>query len=421
MVYSEVSKVQKLVSDVSGVLHDLSGEVNDLDSKQHLLRRSESEERLNLLCGILSLCLLSWATAFVLICFRVYAPPTIKYYENQIDNNHSIKPRKPTITILLPEGYMTSYTWNTSSTSSYPKLPKAIGYGMTCFDQKLYAFGTSKYNGMTVIHPNGTHRLFETRGLNPLTAIESKGLVGYGQLVAFDNYAWLLGLAYGEGFGLATFISESFLYSFAKNQWFIGPSLPVSMKHVCVVGFNRSLSLLIGVRAKLFSINATDEHDSNDFVLGYDFTAQKWLWTFQPIPYLDQSYQVTDTYHLACSIKHTKSSSLVDVLATKGWDHGANAADLFEFDVLVNSWRHKVSLQNIERRGKLVVLQGILHYFPFVDFQQQTLGALGYYFEPKNKTFHAVSDPPIVYDYGSGHGKFGNNVVDGNLHTVPCH
>ena len=73
MVYSEVSKIQKLVSDVSGVLHDLSGEVNDLDSKQHLLQRSESEKRLNLLCGILSLCLLSLTTAFLFICFRVYA------------------------------------------------------------------------------------------------------------------------------------------------------------------------------------------------------------------------------------------------------------------------------------------------------------------------------------------------------------
>ena len=111
MVYSEVSKIQKLVSDVSGVLHGLDGEVNDLDSRRDLIHKSDSEKRLNLLCGILSLWLLSWATAFVFIYFRVYAPPTIKYYENQIDNN-SIKSRKPTITILLHDILHLEYRFN---------------------------------------------------------------------------------------------------------------------------------------------------------------------------------------------------------------------------------------------------------------------------------------------------------------------
>ena len=88
-----ILKVMRKSEEPKGAWYDLGGQVNDFDSKEYLLSRSESEKRLNLLCAITSIGLLICATAFVLICFRIYAPPTIVYYENKISiKTHSSQP-----------------------------------------------------------------------------------------------------------------------------------------------------------------------------------------------------------------------------------------------------------------------------------------------------------------------------------------
>ena len=399
---------------MSGVLHGLDGEVNDLDSKRDLIHKSESEKRLNLLCGFLSLCLLICATVFMLICFRIFAPPTIKYYENKITNETYSS--KPNVAILLPGGYMTSYSWNTSSNSSYPKLPEAYSYGMACFDQKLYAFGIPTYNGMTVIHPNGTHRLIGNRGLNPFQSLQRQALNGqalYGQawfdhIIVIDKYLWLVGLAYNQGAGhggtLAT-DSKTFMYSFIKNQWLTGPSLPkfMSMEYGCTVSLNRSQSLLIGGYFE-------DSPLTNRLVIAFDFSTQNWVWNYKMVPYSD-----TDYYHyFSCSIVHGKLNSVVTVLVTEKSPNGFSykvKADLWDFDFSANAWIHKFSLASIEGRGKLAVVQGILHYFPFLNYGQETLG---YYYNPHNKSFHPVSDPSISFDYEMYD-------VEATLYTVPCY
>ena len=112
---------------------------------------------------------------------------------------------------------------------------------MACFDQKLYTFGMSSYTGMTIIQPNGTHRLVKTRGLNPFTT-ESKTLkIRAGHLVAFDHYLWSVGLSkLGTG-KVWDFIPQTFLYSFSKNQWIEGPSVPegISTAFGCAISLNR--------------------------------------------------------------------------------------------------------------------------------------------------------------------------------------
>ena len=408
---AEISKIQKLVSGVSGVLYDLDGAVNDLDSKQDLLDRSESEKRLNLLCGFLSLCLLICATAFMLICFRIYAPPTIKYYENKITNK-TYSSGKPNLAILLPGGYMTSYSWNTSSNSSYPKLPKAYSYGMACFDQKLYAFGIPTYNGITVIHPNGTHRLIGTRGLNPFQTLQHheaiNGQAWFNHMIVFDKYLWLLGLVYNQGFLHRDSGSKTLMYSFIKNQWLTGPALPksMSMEFGCTVGLNRSLSLLIGGNFEDRSLKSL----TNKLVIAFDFSTQNWVWNYKMVPYPD-----TENIHYhSCSIVHGKLNSVVTVLVAHGSPNGYSKkmkADLWDFDFIANTWIYKLTLQSIEGRGKLAVVQGILHYFPFLNYGQKTLG---YYFDPLNNTFHPVNDQPISFDYGTYD-------VKTTLYPVPCY
>ena len=404
---AEISKIQKLVSGVSGVLHDLDGAVNDLDSKQDLLDKSESEKRLNLLCGFLSLCLLICATAFTLICFRIYAPPTIKYYENKITNK-TYSSSKPNVAILLPGGYMTSYSWNTSSNSSYPKLPKSYSYGMACFDQKLYAFGIPTYNGITVIHPNGTHRLIGTRGLNPFQTLQHKAITGqvwFNHMIVFDKYLWLVGLVYNQGHGeTPTRDSDptTFMYSFIKNQWLTGPALPksMSMEFGCTVGLNRSLSLLIGGSFEKSSLD-------NRLVIAFDFSTQNWVWNYKMVPYPD-----TENIHYhSCSVVHRKLNSVVTVLVVTNVFDKKVKADLWDFDFNANNWFYKISLENIEGRGKLAVVQGILHYFPFLNYGQETLG---YYFNPLNNAFHPVSNQPISFDYGMYD-------VKPTLHSISCY
>ena len=368
--------------------YDLSGEVNDLDSIEHLLSRSESEKRLNLLCTITSIGLLICATAFVLICFRIYAPPTIVYYENKI----SIKTQssQPNIAILSPDGNLTSYSWKTSKESSLPKLPKAFSYGMACFDQKLYTFGMSTYTGMTIIQPNGTHRLVKTRGLNPFTT-ESKILkIRAGHLVAFDHYLWSVGLSkLGTG-KVWDFIPETFLYSFSKNQWIEGPSIPHGISTVfgCAVSLNRSFSLLIGGHFQEFIDTTINDAKINDLVLGYDFNAQNWIW--KPIPYFDNPFTLLQKYFITCAMKHGKSGNFINVLITETNYKDKGGAALLEFNAQANIWSQKFTLQNIEQKGKLVALHGILHYFPFSSYSAKTIG---YCFDCENNTIHPVGNP----------------------------
>ena len=46
-------------------------------------------------------------------------------------------------------------------------------------------------------------------------------------------------------------------------------------------------------------------------VLGYDFTTQKWIWHYSPIPNLE----VIKKYWITCTVVHGKSYNLVNVLA----------------------------------------------------------------------------------------------------------
>ena len=68
-------------------------------------------------------------------------------------------------------------------------------------------------------------------------------------------------------------------------------------------------------------------------------------------------------------------------------------ADFWHFNVEADTWSHQISLPSMDKRGKLVSIQGILHYFTFPNYGQ----SLGYYL--MNNTFVPLRDPPITFDF----------------------
>ena len=111
-------------------------------------------------------------------------------------------------------------------------------------------------------------------------------------------------------------------------------------------------------------------------------------------------------------MKHGKSGNFINVLITETNYKDKGGAALLEFNAQANIWSQKFTIQNIEQKGKLVSLHGILHYFPFSSYGAKTIG---YCFDCKNNTIHPVGNPTDTSI------SFLSNDMDGSINAVNCY
>ena len=127
---------------------------------------------------------------------------------------------------------------------------------------------------------------------------------------------------------------------------------------------------------------------------------------------LDPTTGYHQRYHTTCAVHHIKKQSLIVAMTSPGgfetsvWKQ--KYVTLWTFEVQSNQWT-KVLVQNMKSKGKVAILQGIIHYFPYGpnDPYASNLDSLGFYFEPKNKTFI-----PLVQE---------NLNFSINLYATPCY
>ena len=350
------------------VWYDLQQNVNDLDDDQDVIPLSDSENRLNLLCLFFALCFVIVSSTFVGICYRAFQPPLTIYYDNTIIEKHKLK--VPHIMILSSDGHMIPYTWksNPKTKKSFPKLQDTVGMnhyqagnGMVQYKENMYALSLFKFNGMTMIRPNGTNRVihsnwkklvevsFKKTGIMTKLRIQSVTLV--------KNFIWALGLVNSKDdmYPVHCFYDNTLLWSIPRTTWKEGPKLPFDgfdLMSGCVLTVNRTFVIVIGQQ---HDHCWTGSMESEGKVLGYDFLTYKWT-SFQPIPSQPSFYEKAKQFQVSCAIHHHKNKSEIVVMTapeeldvTSGISFNPTQT-LWDFDLKSNSW-NIVMVQNLNYRG----------------------------------------------------------------------
>ena len=157
------------------------------------------------------------------------------------------------------------------------------------------------------------------------------------------------------------------------------------MEFSCVVAINRTFVLLIGV-------DDTSNPFPNHKVLSYDFKLHIWSHR-KEIPH-DISVFSDQVLHTTCTVMFEKLKKYVYVITSSYsnyWAFGKWPESIFwQYDHEINDWR-KMSTYQLDDKGELISLQGILHYILYSN----TGKSLGYYFDKKNNTFKYLSEPPL--------------------------
>ena len=311
--------------------------------------------------------------------------------------------------ILSSDGYMIPYTWksNPKTRGNFPKLPKSKVYGMISYQDNLYAFSLSKFNGMTMIRPNGTNRLIYSH--------KQELFQEYGKVTLVNKFVWTLGMrkekeSYDLQFHMdipiiqkSLLSNETYLYSFRKQNknWNDGPRIPCNfdMMYGCVVTVNRTFVIVIGKETNLL-------YNGEGYVYGYDFNSSKWIPMEKlPLPclctYLENGDFIGYHFHISCAIQHQKQSS--KILAITTIDKDIEVSELYEkmtlweFDLKSNIWT-KVLIQGLHHKGELVVLQGIIHYFLHPNHEKNTLG---FFFNETKIQFEELRQPGVFVNGSS--------------------
>ena len=150
------------------------------------------------------------------------------------------------------------------------------------------------------------------------------------------------------------------------------------------------------------------------FVYAYDFDKYQWYHWYERIP-LDSTFGYYQRYHISCTVHHKKEQSVILAMTSPNGMFTSISqrkyVTLWNFEVQSNQWT-KILVQNMKSKGKVAILQGIIHYFPYgpIDpYDSNDKDSLGFYFEPKNKTFI-----PLVQE-----GIKSNSSI--NLYATPCY
>ena len=355
------------VTPENTVWYDLQQDVNDLDDDQDVIPLSESENRLNLLCLLVTLCLVIVSSTFLGLCYRAFQPPLTIYYDNTIIQDHKLK--VPHIMILSSDGHMIPYTWksNPKTTKSFPKLQDTVhsyqpGNGMVQYKENMYALSMSRFNGLTMIRPNGTNRVIHSNWKKVLEGQfdgypdDTKPL-RIQRITLVNNFIWALGLwveaSYGGDYN---FHGHTLLWSIPRKIWKEGPKLPFDkfdLMSGCVLTVNRTFVMMIGQHHDEGITSLLCSRKSQGKVLGYDFSTYKWT-SFQPIPSQPSCYPEARQFQVSCAIHHRKNNSEIAVMtAAEELISGTvfhPTQTLWDFDLKSDSW-NEVLVQNLNRRG----------------------------------------------------------------------
>ena len=390
---------QVSLEESSKAWYDLNQDINDLDDDQDVISFDESQKRLNCLCIILALPCIILTSVLVGISYRAFQPPQILISNNYVQQYEA---KVPHVMILSSDGDMIPYTWksNPKTRGNFPKLPKSKVYGMISYQDNLYAFSLSKFNGMTMIRPNGTNRLIQS----PKQELFQK----HGKVTLVNKFPWALGMKTEVKeqqwhINIPEYLTETYLYSFRKQNknWNSGPRIPnnFDMINGCVVTINRTFVIVIGKETNLL-------YSGEGYVYGYDFHSSMWI-SMERIPlpclctYLENGKFIGYNFHISCAIQHLKQSSKIIAMTTINRDLLSDLYEemsLWEFDLKSNIWNN-VLVQGLHHKGELVVLQGVIHYFLHPNHDKNTLG---FFFNETTIQFERLREPG-VYVNGSSY------------------
>ena len=266
--YTDIEPSQR--SEDNPVWYDLTQNINDLDDNQDVIPLEDSEHRLNSLCLFLAFILMILSSIFTGLCYKLFKPPLVLYMNHSGTNQVH---RVPHLMVLLSGGSMTPYSWNPQQTSKvkFPQFPESMNFGLESYNDNLYVFSLTKFNGFTSITPNGTHRLIlKQRQVPMFNEIKDEG-----KSVLVNNFIWILGgflcppknakdnlnsVLYAAIGGLMSTeedvswykhcrqVNETMLWSVPRQNWIEGPQLPhnFDLKYGCATAYNRSTVFIIG-------------------------------------------------------------------------------------------------------------------------------------------------------------------------------
>ena len=391
------------------VWYDLNEPVNDIEDNTDVVKKTESEKRLNSLCLIFCFVLLMVASAFTYICIKVLKPIQVIHYQYNFDQERTGVPH---VMLITKSGEMVPYTWRSKkhlrNNHTFPKINKRDHdreidkyrievywdlFNVLLFpDSKaLYAIYQDGRQNMIRIDKNGTFRQLP-KSKFPTTNFQ------HGEMVQFDSYIWTLGGI--DQYALkdeTKTIKSTFMWSKKKQKWIDGPKMPPHfhiMKDGCAVAMNRTYVIFIGGykflnEASSEGLGNTDDStiSINSYVMGFDFQTSMWN-ELPSMPLVsDTIISFLEFNHFtSCMIKFDKSAgksimamSLSSYYLKNEWAELPDA-HLSIFNMTNHSWNVKGKWRI--GLGHLVNLQGIPHYFVTAKPK-----VIGYYWDPAQSEF----------------------------------